>query len=233
MKASEDSETTLPVAEPTANENFVSAPMVYRREDYVGAVRHLLIIAVDACVLYFVLFLLALIASAFGDLTSSDPMPFVVLPWLILCWVYLAVLKPSRFRSLGYWIADARIITIDGKPPSPWRMTMRLLWASMYLFPYLTLNIFTDLLWTTMNHERQMLRDLMAETRLIRNRAKPIGVGKVTRCLFTGLGITLLYARIRPKSLKSDEQKPDRISTSAVAPAVLTDHDFIIESPTT
>ena len=80
-----------------------------------------------------------------------------------------------------------------------------------------------------MNHERQMLRDLMAETRLIRNRAKPIGVGKISRCLLTGLGITLSYARVRPKSITADDRKPEDVSTSAVAPAVLTDHDFIPE----
>jgi len=200
MQTSEEPETTLTTAGPATSENDNSGPFVYRREDYVGALRHLLIFAVDSCVLFFLLFLLTLIAIPFPDL---HPMLFVVLPWLILCWVYLAVLKPSRFRSIGYWIADARIITIDGKPPSPWRMTMRLLWTSMYFFPYLTINIFTDLLWTTMNHERQMLRDLMAETRLIRNGAKPIGVGRVSRCLFTGLGLTLFYARVRPKSLKA------------------------------
>jgi uncharacterized RDD family membrane protein YckC len=215
MKASEDLETTLPVAGPTAREKFVSGPMVYLREEYVGAFRHLLIFAVDAFVLYLLLFLLALIASPFGELTSNDPARFVILPLLVVSWIYLAVLKPSRFRSLGYWIADAKIITIDGKPPSPWRMTMRLLWASMYFFPYLTINFFTDLLWTTMNHERQMLRELMAGTRLVRNRAKPIADGKVTRCLFTGLGLTLFYARIRPKLIKADDRTPDTVSTTA------------------
>ncbi len=81
---------------------------------------------------------------------------------------------------------------------------MRLMWAAMYLVPYFTVSIFTDLVWTTMNVERQMLRDLVAETRLIRNRAKPIGVGKVSRCLFTGLGITVLYARVRPKRIDGE-----------------------------
>ena len=83
-------------------------------------------------------------------------------------------------------------------------MTMRLMWAAMYLVPYFTVSIFTDLIWTTMNVERQMLRDLIAETRLIRNRAKPIGVGKVSRCLFTGLGIAVFYTRVHPKTMTSD-----------------------------
>ena len=201
MQTSEEHETTFAVAGPATSENDNSGPFVYHREDYVGALRHLLIFAVDSCVLFFLLFLLALIAIPFPDL---HPMQFVVLPWLLLCWVYLAVLKPSRFRSVGYWIADARIITIYGKPPSPWRMTMRLMWAAMYLVPYFTVSIFTDLIWTTMNVERQMLRDLIAETRLIRNRAKPIGVGKVSRCLFTGLGIAVFYTRVHPKTMTSD-----------------------------
>ncbi len=201
MQTPEEPETTSVAGGQAASENVGSGPFVYRREDYVGAFRHLLIFAVDSCVLFFLLFPLAMIAIPFTDL---HPLLIIVLPWLILCWVYLAVLKPSRFRSIGYWIADARIITIYGKPPSPWRMTMRLMWAAMYLVPYFTVSIFTDLVWTTMNVERQMLRDLVAETRLIRNRAKPIGVGKVSRCLFTGLGITVLYARVRPKRIDGE-----------------------------
>ena len=198
MHTSEDPAKLLPASGPDPRQEGSTNPMVYRREDYVGAIRHLVIFAVDSCVL-FLLFPLTLIAIPFGNLRSNNPMPFVVPFWLILCWVYLTVLKPSRFRSVGYWIADARIITIYGKPPSPWRMTMRLMWAALYLVPYFTVSIFTDLIWTTMNVERQMLRDLIAETRLIRNQAKPIGVGKVSRCLFTGLGIAVFYARVHPK----------------------------------
>ena len=201
MHASEDPVKLQPASGLAIQEEAFTNPMVYRREDYVGAFRHLLIFAVDSCVLFF---LLVLIAMPFGDLLSNDPMPFVVPIWLMICWVYLAVIKPSRFRSVGYWIADARIITIYGKPPSPWRMTLRLMWAAMYLVPSFTVSIFTDLIWTTMNVERQMLRDLIAETRVIRNRAKPIGVGRVSRCLFTGLGIAVFYARVHPKTMTSD-----------------------------
>ncbi len=228
MLASKNPEQLQPASVPASNE-VVAKPMLYRREDYIGAFRHLLIFVVDSCVLYFLLFLLALIAMPFGDSLSNDPMPFVLLPWVILCWVYLAVLKPSRFRSVGYWLADARIITIDGKPPSPWRMTKRLLWTVMYFSPFLSINIFVDLVWTAMNSERQMLRDLIFETRLIRNRAKPIGIGKVSRCLFTGLGITIFYARVHPKSMESVGQQSDGISKSPVESVVLNDHDFILE----
>ena len=228
MHAAKDPDKFQPSSDPGTKEVFTN-PMLYRREDYVGAFRHLLIFVVDSCILYFILFLLALIAIPSGDLLSTDLMPFVLPLWLIHCWVYLAFLKPSRFRSVGYWIADAKIITIYGKPPSPWRMTTRLLWAAMYWLPYFSINIFADLLWTTMNSERQMLRDLMAETRLIRNRAKPIGVGKVSRCLFTGLGITVFYARVHPKTMTSESQQPDRISKRPAEPVVLADHDFIRE----
>ena len=228
MHESNNPDQLQPASMPASNE-VVGSPMLYRREDYIGAFRHLLIFVVDSCILYFLLFLLALIATPFGDLLAGDPMPFVLPAWLILCWVYLAVLKPSRFRSVGYWLADARIISIYGKPPSPWLMTKRLMWAAMYWFPYFPINIFADLLWTTMNSERQMLRDLMSETRLIRNRAKPIGIGKVSRCLFTGLGITVFYARVHSKSMASVGQQPDGISQSPVEPVALADHDFIPE----
>lgn len=209
MQGADDSEQILSAAGSAISENDFSGPILYRREDYVGPFRHLLIFAVDSCVLYFLLVALTLIAIPIGDLITTNPMPIVALLWLILSWVYLAVMKPSRFRSVGYWIADARIITIYGKPPSPGQMTMRLIWAAMYWVPYFTVSIFTDLIWTTMNDERQMLRDLIVGTRMIRHHAKPVGVGKVSRCLLTGLGITVFYAIIRPRTITSDVRKPE------------------------
>ena len=175
--------------------------MLYRLDDYVGAIGHSVIFAIDG----FVLFLLCTTVMAFHaavlDSLQVESLPsYEVLGGLgcvFVCWVYLAVLKPSRFRSLGYWIADARIVTIYGQPPSPWRMTFRLMWTALSLSSYYPVSIVTDLLWTTIEDERQMLRDLITETRLIRNNAKPIGVGKISRCLFTGLGIIVSYARVR------------------------------------
>jgi uncharacterized RDD family membrane protein YckC len=189
------------------DEHFIpvsSGPLLYRRKDYVGALRHSVIFAVDGFIIYLICSILfALHKAVIDSLQVESPQEFDVLGGLgciLACWVYLAVLKPSPFRSVGYWIADARIVTIYGRPPSPWRMTLRLIWSALSLNSYYPVSIVTDLLWTTIEDERQMLRDLVTETRLIRNNAKPIGVGKISRCLFTGLGIIVSYARVREKN---------------------------------
>jgi len=188
-------------------EHFISAspgPLLYRRDDYVGAIRHSVIFAIDGIVLFLLCtIVMAFHAAVMVSIQVESLRSYEVLGGLacvFVCWVYLAVLKPSRFRSLGYWIADARIVTIYGQPPSPWRMTVRLIWSVLSLSGYYPVSIVTDLLWTTIEDERQMLRDLVTETRLIRNNAKPIGVGKISRCLFTGLGIIVSYARVREQN---------------------------------
>lgn len=160
---------------------LLSQPVVYHKSDYIGGFRHLLIFAVDATVLLIVVAPLALLSPLLA---------------IILAWCYLAVLKPSRFRSPGYWFADAKIITLDGRSPSPFRMTLRLLWMLNWGFGW-PIGFFIDWVWTFFEDERQMLRDLVAETRLVRNRATPIGTGRISYVFFTGLGLTLIYPRVR------------------------------------
>jgi hypothetical protein len=75
-------------------------------------------------------------------------------------------------------------------------MTLRLFWMLNWLFG--PVSFFLDVLWTTMDDERQMIRDLVAGTRLVRNNAVPIGVGKVSYSFYTILCITVLYASVRP-----------------------------------
>jgi hypothetical protein len=59
-----------------------------------------------------------------------------------------------------------------------------------------------DVFWAASNRERQMIRDLLVQTRLVRNRAKPIGRGKVVRLLVTGCGLVMWFAEVR-EQLKS------------------------------
>ncbi|HEY4260074.1 MAG TPA: RDD family protein [Schlesneria sp.] len=175
----------------------IAGPPIYRREDYVGAVRHLLIFAVDGAVILLLLMPLTTVIAMFaGSLTGATAL---FIPWLpLLCiWAYLAVLKPSRFRSIGYWVADAKIVTIQGQKPSPFRMTLRLLWAIFWW--YGSMGFFIDFFWTSTNRERQMLRDLLAETRLIRNKAQPIGVGKSIHSMMTCMSIAVMYTEIRER----------------------------------
>ncbi|WP_397568684.1 RDD family protein [Schlesneria sp. T3-172] len=174
-----------------------AGPPLYRRQDYVGATRHALIFAIDGFILQLIcLILLDIDAAIFNSSKTAPANAYNVVglsACLVVCWFYLAVLKPSRFRSPGYWITDARIVTIHGQPPSPWRMTKRLIWSVLSICCYYPVSIVTDLLWTAVEDERQMLRDLVFETRLIRNKAVPTGTGRISRRFVTAMGIVISY----------------------------------------
>lgn len=171
-------------------------PPVFRTQDNVGALRHIAIFAVDGLVIYFVG-----VGFTFVSVLAYEAQPLVAV-WLpgilfvVFTWWYLAVLKPSRFRTPGYWIADAKIITIQGDAPSPWRMSLRLFWTLFWWMGW-PMNFVLDLSWAAIDVNRQMLRDVIAETRLIRNKAQPTATGKVTHSLVLGLGIAIFYAEVR------------------------------------
>ena len=67
-----------------------------------------------------------------------------------------------------------------------------MLWILSWQFCFLT-----DWLWETVDDERQMLRDLFAGTRLIRNKAEPIGRGRIHYERYTALGVVLVYRQVR------------------------------------
>ncbi|MEK6262818.1 MAG: RDD family protein [Planctomycetota bacterium] len=204
----------------------LSGPVIYRREDYVGAFRHLVIFAVDSFVIAIVIFPLgslpSLLVGQSGFAVSSSLL--MTLP-LALAWCYLAVLKPSRIRSPGYWVADAKIVTIDGQRPTPYRMTLRLMWVLMWVMGW-PISLFFDLVWTTIDDERQMLRDLFAETRLIRNKAKPIGAGRISYPLYTAVGLTLHYASVRAKATTT-VNPPAEVTPPTALPTALPKHNVV------
>lgn len=171
-------------------------PFVYRREDYVGMIRHLVIIAVDFAVILFVVVPLGSIPAFVAELLSIRSDAFVLLGPLLLTWFYLTVLKPSRFRSPGYWVTGSKIVTIYGEKPSTMCMTIRL--AATFLWFLIPLGIFlVDFMWPTVDEERQMLRDLYCGTRIIRNRATPIAQGKIVHSFYTAMGYSLMYSSVQ------------------------------------
>ena len=177
-------------------------PFVYRREDYVGAIRHLVIIAVDLAVILFVVFPLGVVPVVIAESMSIRWESFVFVGPLFLTWLYLTVLKPSRLRSPGYWVTGSKIVTIYGEKPTIVRMTIRL--AATFLWFAVPLGTcLLDFMWPAVDEERQMLRDLYCGTRIIRNRATPIAPGRVVHSFYTAMGYSLMYMSVR-KASKSE-----------------------------
>lgn len=174
-------------------------PYLYRREDCVGTIRHLVIIAVDLAVIMFVVLPLGTIPAMVAESLSIQSDAILFLGPILLAWMYLTVLKPSRIRSPGYWVTGSKIVTIYGERPSTLRMTIRLAATYLWWFPT-PQNIFLlDLMWPTVDEERQTLRDLYCGTRMIRNGATPIAQGKIVHSCYTAMGYSLMYSSVQKK----------------------------------
>lgn len=186
-------------------------PFVYRREDYVGTIRHLVIIAVDLAVIVFVVLPLGMIPAVVAESMSIRSDLFLFCP-LLLTWLYLTVLKPSRIRSPGYWVTGAKIVTIYGDKPSTIRMTIRL--AATFLWFFIPLGMFLDFMWPTVDEERQMLRDLYCGTRIVLNRAAPVAQGKIVHSFHTAMGYSLMYASVQ-KGAKAATLQPLSVDTKS------------------
>ena len=116
--------------------------------DYVGIVRRVVILVVDLAVIIGMYIVFAnLFITIIGDLNNS-----FILIYLLCVWAYLTILKASRIRTVGYWLAGARILNLRGKRPSIFWMTFRiLLWA---FGPF---NLLFDLLWSSLDDDHQTL----------------------------------------------------------------------------
>lgn len=163
----------------------------YRDADSIGVLRRMLIDLVDTVVAGLVSILLSIIAMTIAprDLQALA----VLVIWTIVWLAYFVVLKGSRFRTLGYVIAGARIVNLSGERPSYAALYGRL--AFVILGPF---NFLVDLLWISSDPYKQALRDKVAHTLVIRRDALPAGTGPIVYRVYTLFGWTLMCAEVRP-----------------------------------
>lgn len=163
----------------------------YELEDYASVWRRLLIDAVDFPVALALSVVVAAVASGF------DEAPGLLVAALTIVWfVYFVLLKASRYRTLGYIVAKARIVNLTGDRPGVFSLILRLLFVIGG-----PLNSLIDLFWLTGDPDRQALRDKFASTYVIREDAVPVGSGIVRLRTYTFWGMTFLFREVtRAKS---------------------------------
>ncbi len=151
-------------------------------------------------VIDFTLLLVVVVTTALGAAlvlpNREQALPHLLF-WsgIALGFVYLVLLKHSRFRTLGYLVGGIRIVSIQGQRPSIWSLTIRALFA--FFGP---LNMLIDIMWVTSDERCQALRDKFAHTYVIRHRAIPMGQGAIVYASYTILGANFLFAEVRPIS---------------------------------
>ena len=176
----------------TSRDDSLGEGVFYAECDHAGFVRRLVVIAIDFAVLLLIgiaLWFVLMGVMWYGF--DRDPNAVFWIIWPLTVWVYLAIVKPSSLRTVGYRLTDLKIVDLKGERPSILRMTFRmLLWL---LGPF---HLLLDLMWLGADSEQQSLRDCYAATCVVRNQAKPIGEGPIHLAYYTAMGLTLMYPRV-------------------------------------
>ncbi len=167
----------------------MSVGTYFREEDYASAWRRLLAVLVDIPVL---LVLTVAVWTALYPLLSEIAADAAFLPiTVLLSFVYLVILKRSRLRTLGYRLADVRIVDLRGGVPSIGAMTLRLIFAV-----FGPLNGLFDLVWIPGDPRRQALRDKFAHTYVVRADAESVGTAAIEYRHYFALGWTFLFREV-------------------------------------
>jgi uncharacterized RDD family membrane protein YckC len=181
----------LPMTPPQRDRSLGDG-VYYRAEDYIGFGPRILILIVDAIVLVAIMWL---IAFGWGSMIGDYNRVFTGTLALVT-WLYVVPLKRSAFRTIGYRLTGARLVTLKGQRPSLFMLTFRsLLWM------FGPCNFVLDLIWCGIDDDRQTMRDRFTSMCLVRNRADPLGTGEVHLAYFNAFGYTLAYPHVvHPKA---------------------------------
>ena len=170
--------------------NSVEHGVYYAFSDYIGVWRRFGIDLVDVVVAGSIS--VALSALLLLLPSNADQLAFgLLVVWLSVWFGYFVLLKRSR-RTVGYLLARARIVNLQGDTPSVASLLIRMLFA--VLGP---LNLLFDLCWIPSDPCRQALRDKFAHTYVIRREASPAGTGRIAYAQYTLLGASYLFKEVR------------------------------------
>lgn len=176
-------------------------------DDYIGIMRRIIIFMVDATVLLALLVAIEIVYVLLTDDFVSSTIPISV--WSFSVWGYLTIVRASRIRTVGYWVTNARILNLRGTKPSVFRMTYRLLLSIFFLY-----NIFYDLIWATVDEDRQSLADCFAGTCVVKKNSSPQGRSEIHFTYYCAIGFVYFYQRVmRPKHFdqKMTSEKIDSV----------------------
>ncbi len=168
--------------------DFISQTGVYyRQEDYAGFWKRCIAWLIDLTVILLFVGLYGYLVFSFIE-DSSFAVKVSFSGSLLSAYAYLAILKSSRFKTLGFKVAHITIVDLKGEKPS---------WSTMLVrFLLMTLGPFTllyDLLWLTGETTRQTLRDKYMGTYVIKNDSTPLGMGKIRSVRLDFMGWHLIF----------------------------------------
>ncbi len=172
--------------------------VIYKSKDYAGFTRRLLIAAVDGIV--FVLLLLPIVVFTTIALKDHDAFYFkinYIFSALLLIW-YFALLKRSKFRTVGYVLTGVKIVDLQGNKPSVFKMILRLF--LLFIGPFV---VYIDIPWLMSEATKQTLRDKYVGTYVVRKNAIPIRTDRLQTVMLGVMSWSLTYREIKEESIRS------------------------------
>ena len=182
---------------PTAGEGSKSLGLgvTYRPSDYAGLLRRLVILAVDAAVLFGVGFFVLFVWFFFQSATSEPP-GWLLAVWLALILLYLIFVERTTVGTLGHIVAGTQVVNLQGKRPSMVSMALRFSWV--VLGPLAPLTLLVSLLWLTGERHKQTLFDKVGGTYVIKKGAVPAGTGRQRMMIYDLMGLSLPMREVQP-----------------------------------
>ena len=162
--------------------------VLYADGDYAGFFRRFLILGVDAAVLAGLWAILLFLQRVLDpDVPLSGTLFWVGAG---LSWAYLTLLE-ATVGTLGLRMTGTRVVTLEGKRPTVFRMTFRLL---IWIFG--PINAFVDFFWLGGDAYKQTLRDKFAGTLVVRKSATPVGTGDIRLNRYQFLVFSLVFYEV-------------------------------------
>ncbi len=174
----------------------------FARRDYAGFLRRLVIIMVDLLVIFMVGFVIQM-TWQLARPEVEGPIPSLL--WFGFADLYITTLRGTRLRTIGYILAGVRIVNLKGERPSFFWMNLRL-----FLWVLGPINPIVDLVWFWGDEDRQMLRDRLAGTYVIRRGAVPVGGGPIRPITLFVLGFAFVYPEVMKNVPAETQDAADR-----------------------
>jgi uncharacterized RDD family membrane protein YckC len=181
------SESTTPL-HPPQRDRSLGDGVYFSKTDYIGPSRRIVIVCIDTIVL---LMMGGGLSSAWVHVFGHDD--GLISALVVMTWLYLVPLKRSAWRTLGYQVAGAKLVNLQGTRPALWLLTLRSL---LWVFFFIPCNFLMDVLRCSVDDDRQSIRDRIANTCLVKNRAIPIGSGEVHIAYYFVLGYMFTYSHV-------------------------------------
>ncbi len=168
----------------------------YEKDEYAGFLKRIVIAVIDI-VIILLFSAVCLFVSNYFIYSENGYFNFNFFFILFLSILYLAILKRSKYRTVGYILTGVKIVDLKGKQPSIFRMILR-----VFLLLIGPMELVIDIIWLTSETTRQTLRDKYVGTYVVNQRAVPVGKGKLQRVTVGVMGCNLMCKEVNGSNIK-------------------------------